>query len=97
MLSLPKIVTRSEFDGVPNRLIGEIEVRPEEQVRMPLGKYDKSAIQGSFFIKVSPDSQADAVIVQVACIEPRKGHYELIAHIANYGSKIVSVELRQPL
>lgn len=75
--------------------IGEIEVRPGEQLHMSLGIYKEKERLIGFTTELTPDpGDDDSIVTCVARIEKENGKYELILHIANYGTKTISAEIR---
>lgn len=82
-----------ELAGKP---IGEIEVRPGEQSHISLGVFQEKERLKGFTTELTPEPQdEDAIVTHVARIEKENEGYELILHIANYGNKTVSAEIRQ--
>lgn len=75
-------------------LIGEIEVRSKEQPHMSLGNFNSMNPPKGFTIHISPDSDPDDIVTQVTRLG-EDDDYELVLHIANYGNKTVSAEVRQ--
>lgn len=76
------------------QLIGEIEVRPEEQPHISLGNYNytSSTQPKGFFIKINPNPETDSIVTQITRLGASE-RYELVLHIANYGSTTISAEV----
>lgn len=75
-------------------LVGEIEVRPGEQPHMSLGNYIRPHLPKGFSIGLTPEVQPDAVVAQVICLELDNEKCEYVLHIANYGDRTISAEIR---
>lgn len=76
-------------------LIEKLDVKPGAQRRVALGKFDKDNPAKGFSIELKPDSvPADSVVTQVSALGT-SNQYRLVMHIANYGTKTVSAEVRQ--
>lgn len=76
-------------------LIEKVDVKPREQRRVALGSFSKDKPAKGFSIEVKPDSvPEDSVVTHVAALGTPE-EYRLVMHIANYGTKTVSAEVRQ--
>lgn len=76
--------------------IGEIEVRSGEQLHMSLGTYTEEERLKGFTTELTPDPEDDdAIVTRVARVEKENGKYELVLHIANYGNKTISAEIKR--
>jgi hypothetical protein len=72
--------------------IGEIEVKSKEQPHMSLGNYTSAHPPKGFAIHISPVPEPDAIVTQITSLGDDE-KYELVLHVANYGNKMVSVEV----
>lgn len=76
-------------------LVGEIELKPGEQRRILLGEFSKDKPPKGFSVSFVPEpSPAGSMIAEVNSIGT-PGRYKLMLHLANYGIRTVSTEVRQ--
>lgn len=85
-------VTRAK-SSVFTKYIGMLEVRPQQQSRVPLGTFgDENPAKGFSITLNGASDVADAIVTKVLSIgTPRR--YELVLQIANNGSKSVTAEM----
>ena len=83
-----------EGDTIKKQPVAEIEVRPEEQSHISLGEYTSADPPNGFTIHISPDPEPDAIVTKITRLG-NDTQYELVLHIANYGSKTMSMEVWQ--
>lgn len=69
-----------------------IEVRPTEQPHVSLGDYTSNETPIGFALYIEPDPEPDAIVAQIMRVGSAK-NYELVLHVANYGSRTVDVEV----
>lgn len=86
---------KSHRNEAMNYPIGEIEVRPGDQSHISLGTFSNNRPPVGFSTHLTPDPQDDAIVTHVARIEVGNNRFELILHIANYGDRTISAEVRQ--
>jgi hypothetical protein len=86
IIEQPDTITKS-------KIIGEIEVRAQEQPHMSLGDYTAAHPPKGFSIHVHPEPEPDTIVTQVTRLGSDE-EYELVLHIANYGSNTVSAQIR---
>jgi hypothetical protein len=84
----------TEFETTKNTPIGEIEVKSNEQPHVSLGDYTSINPPKGFVIHISPSPEPDAIVTQITSLGTDE-KYELVLHIANYGSKAISAEVWQ--
>ncbi len=83
-------------DNQNNSLVEEVELKQGEQARIFLGIFKPRDIPKGFSVLLSPKSvDPEEIIKQITKLELQDNHYELILHIANYSSKVVSAEVRK--
>lgn len=98
------IVPRSELDASyllfrheshhENKPVGEVEIRPCDQVHMSLSIFDRASIPKGYSVQIIPRIESDAIVMQITSLGTDE-EYELILHVANYGDKTVSAEVWQ--
>lgn len=98
------IVPRNELDAShllfrhesrhANKPVGEIEVKPCDQVHMSLGNFDRASIPKGYSVQIAPRIEPDAIVTQITSLGTDK-EYELVLHVANYSDKTVSAEIWQ--
>lgn len=72
--------------------IAEIEVNSKEQPHISLGNYAADNHPKGFAIYISPEPEAETVVTQITSLGTEED-YELVLHIANYGSESISAEV----
>jgi hypothetical protein len=82
----------TEFEKAKHTPIGEIEVKSKEQPHISLGNYVASRPPKGFAIHISPDPEPETIVTQITSLGTKE-KYELVLHVANYGSKTVSIEV----
>jgi len=79
----------------PAEFIEKIEVKPGQQCRLYLGNYGESNPPKGFSVELNPDPvPANSVVTEVSSLGMSQ-HYKLILHIANYGTKTITAEVRR--
>jgi len=74
-------------------LIEVVEIRPSEQIKTFLGKYNYEARPSQFTLQLSPKSEGGGVVSRIVQHRTSSDSYELTLLIANYSDKIVTAEL----
>jgi hypothetical protein len=78
-----------------SKLLGEITVKPQEQLRLTLGTFPVGQIPSGFSVELSPDPDPpNSIVSRITNLEAEQQH-ELILHIANFGSKTVTAKVWQ--
>lgn len=76
------------------KFIEEVELKPSEQARVVLGVFKSSEMPEGFSVALSPQTvEGEEIIKQITKLELQDERYELILHIANYSSNVVSAEV----
>jgi hypothetical protein len=75
--------------------IGGVSIRPSEQSRMLLGNFVHTNPPKGFAIHVHPTPKDNAVKSLVTPFELGDNTYDLVLHISNHGSKIITAEVWQ--
>lgn len=79
------------------QFIEEVELKPSEQARVFLGVFKSDETPKGFSVTQSPKTVEDEEIIkQITKLELQDERYELILHIANYSSHVVSAEVWKP-
>jgi hypothetical protein len=77
--------------------ICEIQLKPKERSRIPLGEFDLGQGFKGLSIEIipdpDPDNSVEARIIQVGSGE--RSTYKLLLHIANHGNKAVTAVVSQ--
>jgi hypothetical protein len=70
----------------------EIQVKPHERLRIPLGEFASNDHFKGLSIEISPDPEPDnAVVARILQVDSdTPGSYALLMHIANHGDKAVN-------
>jgi hypothetical protein len=76
-------------------LIEKIAIKPGQQCRIYLGSYSEANPPTGFSVELNPDPvPANSVVTEVSSLGLSQ-HYKLILHIANYGTKTITAEVRR--
>jgi len=79
-----------------SELVGEIEVRPNEQTHMSLGTFQENNHPKGFTIEPLPaPPEDDAIVARIVRLHQADTEYELVLHVANYSSATIDVEIRE--
>lgn len=79
-----------------NNLLAEVEIKPVEQTHISLGNYSPDHVPQGFSLKSHPELSDGELITQITKLEHENGEYELVLHVANYGERTISIEIKQP-
>ena len=79
-----------------SQLVGEIEVRPNEQTHMSLGTFQEDQHPKGFTIEPLPaPPEDDAIVARIVRLNQASAAYELVLHVANYSNTTIDVEIRE--
>jgi hypothetical protein len=84
----------TDVDTKEKTPIAEIEVSSKEQPHISLGNYTSANPPKGFAIHISPEPETETIVTQITRLGEDE-EYELVLHIANYGSKAISAEVWQ--
>lgn len=73
--------------------IGEVKVEPYGQPHMPLGHFTPASRLKGFTIELTPDPDPEGSIVAHVMALGEANNYELVLHVANYGTKTVTARV----
>lgn len=76
----------AEKNQVFTKFIDKLELEPQAQTRVSLGRFTSSNPAKGFSVEVSDDEAKDDVVTLISML--KKGRqYEVVLHATNYGSK----------
>lgn len=91
--SYSKFVSSDKKSQIFVKFVGKLEVKPQEQPSLLLGKFTSEQPAKGFSIQLDPDPDpAESIVTQITRLGTDK-RYRLILHIANYGAKTVHAEV----
>lgn len=91
----PLTVHKLPSDKKLGLLVAEIELRPEEELHIPLGVFNPTSTPKGFSIDVEPNPEEDAIVAQITQIEQNDAAEEWVLLIANYSTTTVSAAVWQ--
>lgn len=88
-------MAKSQEQHIFTKFVGKLKVHPYEQPTLTLGNYCQDYPAKGFVVQLKPTPiPTKSVLTRVTCQDIDDG-YDLILHVANYGTKPVSVEVWQ--
>lgn len=102
MTDKPFLVPRRESEAPQTLKFGHIEnacplvtfeVQSRSQSRVSLGDFTIERPPMGFTLEVSPKFDPDSIVAQITKLDAEYDEYELVLHVANYGDRIMSVEV----
>ena len=85
----------------PGKLVSTVVVKPRDQLRISLGQFTPGDMLKGFSIEITPEPDPPgAVVTQITNIgtsstSSTSSTSRLTLHIANFGDKAISAEVRQ--
>jgi hypothetical protein len=73
--------------------IGQLDIKPQEQRRIPLGSFTELNTPKGFLVEVSPDpAPSDSITSEVVNMSAANRH-TLFMQVTNYGKKTVKADI----